>query len=406
MSLNPETKMTKARAELVMGHPFFGVLALRMEFKPDKTVKTAVCNGNRLRYNPDYVDSLSVAQTIGLVAAEVAHIAMLHHTRRNGRDAKKWNQACDYATEQLLVEANIELPNPPTAPSGYKDKPAEEIYTLIPDPPKNGGGGGGKGNSGGKGQNQGNDGDNSGGEGDPQNEPGQNDNNGNGEVEDSDACSQSPSEIAAEEADWKQSIAQAMHAAKQAGKMPGSFERMMGEIMEPVLPWKAILKRFMTEKANDDFSWMKGNRRFLANGLYLPSRVSRDAMNDMVVCIDTSGSIGQKELDEFAGEIMDIHKDVRPRKLIVIYCDARVAHVDEFGPEDELHFKIHGGGGTDFRPPFDWLEERGIVPKCFAYLTDGYGPFPEHEPEFPTIWAINNKDVKPPFGEHFVLEVR
>jgi predicted metal-dependent peptidase len=193
--------------------------------------------------------------------------------------------------------------------------------------------------------------------------------------------------------------------AKQAGNLPADIERAMQELLEPVLPWKNILKRFMTEKCNDDFSWKRGNRRFIAQGLYLPSRTSDDAMGAMVVTIDTSGSIGEKELTEFGSEIAEIHKEVKPKELIVIYCDARVNHVDRFGPEDELHFKLHGGGGTDFRPPFEWLEENQIQPRAFAYLTDGYGPFPEQEPDFPNIWCINNHDVTPPYGEHIILEV-
>ncbi len=89
----------------------------------------------------------------------------------------------------------------------------------------------------------------------------------------------------------------------------------------------------------------------------------------------------------------------------MIYCDSRIAHIDEFGPGDDLQFAAHGGGGTDFRPPFEWLEENQIVPRALVYLTDGYGPFPEQEPNFPTLWCINNHDVTPPHGEHLILEV-
>ena len=193
--------------------------------------------------------------------------------------------------------------------------------------------------------------------------------------------------------------------AKQTGHLPGDIARMMEELFEPVLPWRNILRRFMTEKCNDDFSWKRGNRRFIAQGLYLPSRLSDDAMGEIVVVIDTSGSIGQKELTEFGSEIKSIVDEVRPSKVRVIYCDSRIAHIDEFGPDDDLQFAAHGGGGTDFRPPFKWLEKNQIVPRALVYLTDGYGPFPEQEPDFPTLWCINNHDVTPPHGEHLILEV-
>ena len=161
----------------------------------------------------------------------------------------------------------------------------------------------------------------------------------------------------------------------------------------------------MTERYNDDFSWSRGNRRFISQGLYLPSRLSDNMMGEVVVVIDTSGSISAKELNEFGSEVKGIVDEVRPSKVRVIYCDSRIAHIDEFGPNDDLQFAAHGGGGTDFRPPFDWLEKNNISPRALVYLTDGYGPFPEQEPDFPTLWCTNNHDVTPPHGEHLILEV-
>lgn len=384
----PAQKMTKARANLVMGHPFFGTLSLRMKMVEDPSVKTAVTDGAQIRYNPEYVDKLPLTKVQGLIAHTVMHPAFLHHTRRGSRDKKKWNQACDESINTILKNAGFDLPEGRFANPNYNGMTAEHIYTLIPDNPDDG-----------KGQGQGN-----GGGGDSQgNDPG-----GDGGVEDSPQSQNgggSQSQQSHEEAEWKVAVAQAAHVAKQTGHLPGDIARMMEELFEPVLPWKSILHRFMTEKCNDDFSWSRGNRRFLAQGLYLPSRRSDDAMGEIVVCIDTSGSIGEKELNEFGSEIKGIVDEVRPSKVRVIYCDSRIAHIDEFGPDDDLQFAAHGGGGTDFRPPFAYLEENQIVPRALIYLTDGYGPFPDKEADFPTMWCINNHDVVPPHGEHLILEV-
>lgn len=387
MSANAELILKRARVGMLIKEPFFGSIALHMELKPDNEIEFCVTDGNTIKYNPTYIESLSHDEATGLVAAQVMHAAMLHPLRRNNREIKKWNKACDFATHSVLKNAGFVLPDKLQINSAYNGMPAEHIYTLLPEepnggkgkqPPPPGAGSGGSDNS-----------DKNGGVEDSK------DSEGNG----GSAASQK-----AAETDMKQRVAQAAHVAKQAGKLPGEIERMLGELMEPVINWAEILRRFMTEKAQDDFSWARGNRRFLAQGLYLPSRTSEGA-GEIVVAIDTSGSIGQKELDEFASEVQGIIKDVRPSKLYVIYCDARINHVDTFAPEDDVFFKLHGGGGTDFRPPFDWLEENQIVPKCFVYLTDGYGPFPE-EPEYPAMWAINNRDVVPPWGEHFVMEVQ
>ncbi len=379
-------KMIKARANLVMANPFFGALALRMKMVEDTSVKGMSTDGMTLKYNPKEITDMPLSKVQGGIAHTVMHPAMMHHTRRGARDIGKWNKACDYSINSILSKAGFDLPEGKYVNNAYEGMSAEHLYTILPDEPKDDKGGGGEDSGGDQ----------------PDNDPG-----GDGGVEDSPNSTNnnaSQSQQNHEEAEWKQALAQAAHVAKQAGALPAGIERMISELLEPILPWKNILKRFMTEKCNDDFSWRRGNRRFLAQGLYLPSRVSDDAMGTMVVAIDTSGSIGQKELDEFGGEIADIHKEVRPQRLIVIYCDAEVNHVDEFGPEDELHFKLHGGGGTDFRPPFKWLDKQKVQPRAFAYLTDGYGPFPEREPDFPTIWCINNTQVTPPYGEHLILE--
>lgn len=367
MSLSAAKQMIKARANLLMEHPFFGSLALRLTVVEDSSIETANCDGHTLRYNPTFIDSLDISETKGLIAHEVMHPALGHTTRRGSRDPKKWNKACDYAENPLLIAAGLTLPKGALVDPAYTGS-AEQIYTLLPD------------------SNDPNEGD----------DPG-----GSGGVADS----PTGTNVEQEEAEWKMAVSQAAHIAKQAGDLPAYLKRMVDEVLTPVIPWRNVLRRFMTERMPDDYSWARGNRRFLAQGIYLPSRTDIEHIGVVVVTIDTSGSIQQKELDEFATEITAIIADTRPAKTIVIYCDAAIAHIDEFGPEDELTFAAHGGGGTDFRPPFVWLEEQGITPKAFVYLTDGHGAFPERELEFPVLWCINNKEVIPPHGEHVILGI-
>lgn len=402
MSATAQAKMVKARTNLVMAHPFFGTLALRMKMVADPKAKRASTDGSTLWYNPEAVDKLPLSKVQGMIAHTILHPGFLHHTRRGNRDYGKWQKACDHSINHILKDAGFDLPEGTFCDPQYKGMSAEHIYTLIPDDPKNDGGasGGAGGGAGGGGSESNDDSDN-----DPNNQG--NDPGGDGEVKDSPNSTNkgaSSSQQNNEEGEWKIAVSQAAHVAKQAGKLPGLMERMLEELLEPVMPWKSILQRFMNEKCNDDFSWARGNRRFLAQGLYLPSRQADEAMGAMVVTIDTSGSITDKLLQEFGSEIKGIHTDLRPRKLIVIYCDADVNHVDEFGPDDELFFKMHGGGGTDFRPPFRWMEDNRVDARCFVYLTDGYGEFPNKEADFPVMWCINNYDVTPPWGEHLVIE--
>lgn len=374
IKLSAAQKVMKARATLVMAQPFFGSLALRLKVVADKETKKTSCDGTTFKYNEAYIDSLPLEQVRGVLAQAVMHPAFLHHTRRGFREKKKWNKAADLSINGIIQRAGFALPPGEIVDKKYDGQTAEHIYTLLRDEEGEGDG----------------DGDGCCNVGDA---PGE----GGGEA--------SESERKNEEVQWKIAVAQAAYAAKQQGKLPADMERLIEELMDPVLPWKDILRRFLTEKANDDFSWRKGNRRFLSQGLYLPSRES-EASGEIAVVVDTSGSIGSHELNEFGAEIQGIIEEVRPSKTIVIYCDAQVNKVVEFGPHDPVVLEAVGGGGTDFRPPFHYLREKNVVPKALVYLTDGYGSFPdEAEVDFPTLWCINNDSVVPPLGEHLVMQV-
>lgn len=375
MAMSAADKMIRARANLIMLHPFFGTLALRLKVVPEAGIKGARTDGTTLRYDPEYVDGLTTEQCVGLVAGTVMHPAMLHHTRRNGRDLDKWNKACDLAIADIIQSAKLTMPEDMQSSSAYAGMSAEHIYQLLPDSDKNKD----------KGKNPCNNG------------------SGNGGVDDSPG--QSPGEMQEEEHEWKQALAQAAHIAKQQGNLPGGVERLIDELLEPSVDWKQKLMRFMNEKAPDDFSWTRPNRRHIANDLYLPSML-QTATGEIVVVVDTSGSVGPKELAEFGGEIQAILTDLKPRKVHVIYCDAAINKVVEFGPHDPVILEAVGGGGTSFKPPFKYVADHNINPRCLVYLTDGYGDFPDEDKvNFPTLWAINNNSVIPPFGEHVVIQV-
>jgi len=121
----------------------------------------------------------------------------------------------------------------------------------------------------------------------------------------------------------------------------------------------------------------------------------------VVVGIDTSGSIGQTELDRFFAELRGILENVKPKRVHVVWCDAQVHKVDVVEEvEDMGGLKPHGGGGTDFRPVFDWIEKEGLEPDALVYLTDGLGAFPTHAPKYPVLWGAIMENVKyPNWGE-------
>ncbi len=146
------------------------------------------------------------------------------------------------------------------------------------------------------------------------------------------------------------------------------------------------------------------NRRFIHQGLYLPE-LKNPELGLIALLVDTSGSISQQDLNEFASEMHGILTAYKT-ELMVIYVDAAVQGVEFIASDDtEVNLELKGGGGTDYRPGYDWLHEQGHMPTAAVYLTDGYcNSFPD-EPDFPTLWALTQKSdyFKPAFGEILVI---
>ena len=117
--------MIRARAALVLDHPFFGSIALRLKLKPDPTCSDLWTDGRTLGFNPSYAAALSEAALIGAQAHEVMHLACAHHVRRKGRDAALWNKACDLVVNQLLLDAGFSLPQGATHDPSYAGLSAE-----------------------------------------------------------------------------------------------------------------------------------------------------------------------------------------------------------------------------------------------------------------------------------------
>jgi predicted metal-dependent peptidase len=149
--------------------------------------------------------------------------------------------------------------------------------------------------------------------------------------------------------------------------------------------------------APSDYRWTPPNRRYIGSGLYLPS-VELRGLGEIVIAVDTSGSIGKHELEQFAAEISAISEETQPEAIHVVYCDAAVRCVQQFGPSEPVRLEPKGGGGTDFRPAFDWVAENDFAPVCLIYLTDlCCDSFPE-APEYPVLWVTDSRSTAP-FGE-------
>lgn len=360
--------LLQARAALIYDAPFFGALALRLKLQEDPSCETAWTDGATIGYNPDFVASLSASELAGLLAHEVLHVAAGHPWRRDGRDAKRWNIACDYSINETLKASGFQLPGGALLDSQYAGKGSEWIYDRLPADDDGNGSGSGSGN----------------GSGDPKPAPA-------GEVRDAPEDDGAPSEE-----EWRQAVQQAANVAKARGNLPGELDRFAKAAAAPAVDWKSVLARFAQQAAKADYTWRQPSTRYLARGLYLPALRS-ESMGRIAIAVDTSGSVDDVQLSQFSAEINAIAAELKPEAIDVLYCDRRINRRETFEAGDVVTLKPCGGGGTDFRPVFEALEADD-APACLVYLTDLDGPFPSEAPAYPVLWAATSHDVAP-FGE-------
>jgi predicted metal-dependent peptidase len=377
-------KLAAAKYDAMYACPFFGYLLLSPEYVQDDSMPTMGTDGHKIYYNHKFVVDLPMKQLIGVMVHEVMHDAFLHMLRKGVRDPAKWNLAADFAVNYLIKNGEgLELPQWICYDEKYKDQSVEEIYAdITKNPPPilkvyqaaaNG-------------------------QGPPK------DGNGNTPFMDSHIYGngKDKSHDAMAEQDWKGKLAQAAVFARNQGKLPAGMERLIEETLEQSAPWQQLLRRYLSPFAlKTDYTWTKPNKKFLQYDFVMPGYTS-DSL-EIVVGIDTSGSIGQKEISLFLNEVRAIMGVAKSYTIHIIGCDAAVHDYfkcTEFsGPIPD---KIGGGGGTDFRPVFKEIEKRMLHPSVMVYFTDGYGTFPNSPPPgCHTIWAVVPGGIKKdqiPFG--------
>jgi predicted metal-dependent peptidase len=388
-------RLSAARAALVLDHPFFGALALRMNLEEETKgrTRTMATDGRSIFYDNGFVKGCSDLELIGLLAHEVMHPAMQHHTRRGDRDPGLWNDAADYAINPILSEAGFTLPGNVLNDPQYRGMTAEQIYDALNQP-----------RSGGDVEEKGQD-DNQ--TGDTGQETGEGDANGHGDGdvgEDTDnAVANKPGAVldapdpAQQEAEWQVAVKQATQAAQMMGQLPAGMVQAVDEASKPRIDWKALLRRFVQQFASADYSWRMPNRRYIAGGVYLPELRS-ESMPTIVVAVDTSASTSSV-LPIFKAELQSIVDECRPEATLVMMADAAVQRVDRFERDDPIEFNVEGLGGTDFRPVFEHVDREQLNPACLIYLTDGDGCFPDEPSDYPTLWAITTPNRQAPWGE-------
>ena len=436
-------KLIVARIRLLCDHGFYGLLLMHMNFALDETLPTAATDGEKILFNPDFLDSLSNSELDFVLMHEVMHVALKHCIRGEGLDAELFNIACDIVINSIIKQSKNNdiksislngigavMHKAPNGKEGH-NYTAEEVYQMLIS----------KGNkkstkSGGNNASGQGDGDNdsdSNGDNNGSNDNGKNSKSGannNGKYSKNNSKNGSGSygddltsnfddhgrwkkqeDVANEfSATWDKRIADAVKAVELrnsstgCGDVPEFAKRILKDLKNPQTDWREILQNFVQEDIVD-YSFCPPDRRYDGD-FFLPDFNEKDdKVEKILFMIDTSASMSDHlvalaytevkgAIDQFNGKL----------EGWLGFFDAGIVEPKPFDSEESFSvIEAEGGGGTNFHCIFKYVKDYMISepPASIIILTDGYAPFPDESDSMgiPVLWVINNEAVTPPFGK-------
>jgi predicted metal-dependent peptidase len=382
--VNIEERLQSARIRMRSRHPFFGTLLFHATTILTEQIPTACTDGRNLYFNPAFIEPLSRQELDGLLHHEVLHAALLHCQRRGTRNPLIWNWAADIVVNGMIASLeDISIPDG----GGLRDPaleelPVEEVYEKL------------------------------------QNSTVEvplvlmdlveRQNLNDGEEYDLSGATEgqnhSESSFAALREYWKDALQRSRKEQEQRGQgtLPCGLQRELEVLENAQLDWRSLLARYLPDS---QANWQGIDRRFIGQGLYLEEL--QQTSIKVAVCLDTSGSVSQKELSQFYSEVYGLLCQSPETEVDLYFADAELHGPYPLMFESELP-EPKGGGGTDFRPFFNKLNEADNqeLPRLAIYLTDGYGTYPQ-EPEYPVLWVINEGGLncnKIPWGQRIRTE--
>jgi predicted metal-dependent peptidase len=395
MQLNLKDRLIKAAVQLNDQHPFFAYMVLHLndggeiDFN-EKIPSAGIDARGHLQINPKWADQFDYPYLMGLLAHEVGHLAFGHLLRTGRRIPEIFNMANDIEINNMLVKNGFRLPQDGIIPQNdmvdlYKDgkivikdisqKHSEEIYDeLYRKLDKNGmiqtvivsGYGTGKG-GGGKGKKKG---------------PKSFDSHTYGDA--------LPDKVKKQTAQkWRDRVVEGTTIAKQKGNVPAGMDRLIDKILNPHLTWRPLLWKYVQKALPYDFTWLRPSKKSYSTGIYMPSTLRENIY--VVVAVDTSGSISQKELTTFLNEIVSIGRSFVNVEIRIIICDADIHEVYTLKNGDIptiLKLKVSGGGGTSHEPVVKYINDKLPTTKVLITFTDGYSDIESCYPKLPE--GVNN----------------
>lgn len=392
MKISTEDRIRKAHIAL-MRHPetalYSGILMMGTSSVTDEAI-TAYTDGVNKKYGRAFMDALKDNEVTALVLHENLHIVfrhLLHNRDLFEEDRALANKAADYVVNDVIQNLSDRtlccLPKGGLYDPKYHNMHMREIYRLLKQEQKNGPSQGGGQDS------------------DDEYEFDQHDTAGG------EATPQNAEDLKAIEAQIDRALRE---GALLAGRLGAEIPRAITEMLQPKTRWQDELREFVSAatKGKDEYTWRQFNRRMLANDVYLPT-VENETIGEVIVAIDTSGSIGEAALNEFATEMQSICDTCSPEALRILWWDTKV-HGEQVFRDDYAGLrhmlKPMGGGGTRVGCVAEYINAKKLKAECVIVFTDGYV---ENSPEWsvssPTLWLVTaNKGWTPPVGRKVVFE--
>lgn len=347
-------KFRAARLMLIRKFVFFGSIAMMLELTEDERLPApAGTDGKKLIFNPAMTEGWTFNETVAVIVHEVLHIVLLHHLRRKNRDHKRWNCACDYVInwEIEAQSSEFKLPEGALLDPQYKDMNAEQVYDELPEDPQ------------GQGFDIVMDG-----------EPGA-----------------SEAEVMEAEARVKAIVQNAATLARKAGQMNGALEKLVEAVCEPKANWRAIVRDYLTAKAEIDYNWARPHQRMLHQyGIIFPT-LDGEKLGKLVMIVDASGSCFDNQ-EQFCAEVSDILASYEC-EVDVIFHDTAVTNIDHYTSDDlPIVMRPAGFGGTD--PVAAYAAANEFNPDLIIHLTDLEMDFSKVEvPECDVLIACSNRSM-------------
>jgi predicted metal-dependent peptidase len=300
---------------------FFSSLLAKLKLEFTDQIPTAATNGISLLINPKFIENMPIDELIGLLLHEVMHCVYDHMDRAKMHklDPTVWNIAADYLINGELDILGYKLPKTDLLDHKWDGMGTQEIYDQLIQ---------------------------------QTNQP---------TLPMADLMCNAPEGMS--ESEHRETIlTNVVQAVTQArmdndpGSIPGHVARRVEEIVNPKLPWNAILQNYLSVYAKEEYTWTRPNKRYWPD-IYLPSMRS-ESLDQITVGVDVSGSITQQDLDIFIAEIRYIWDFLKPKALRIIAFDTHIRFDETYSEGDSIdNIHIPGGGGTLIGPILDSIRD-------------------------------------------------